>query len=267
MEEYKPYFYIEETSDNVRSFVKNNQENLWDIFFPLIPFIFGLHFIDAIITGLYFSKSIYGFSGGELIANYFVIVLIISWHRLIILGPDEFVPMTPFKPKKHELTFVGVALLIGACFLIISFLIIFVAAHFGKGAFFLGIIAAISLFFYLTLRISFYFPAKAINKSITMEKAFYSSKGYAKKIALSSILASMRLLLLSLVALVVFHIIIDLVMPTSYRTGAVQKEISDFVKTLPMLLYFQPLFTVIGVTSISNYYLWAQQNKKDNDQN
>lgn len=266
MSKFVTNVYAEEAAKNINFFVKKNQEKLWDIFFPLMPFIFGFNLIDAIITGLYFPKSQHGFFGGQVLAAYFSMVLIISWHRVVINGVDNFIPMKPFKPEKHELGFIGMVLMIWLSVTVVSVIMVFIVAPFGRTAILVLPIVAILALLYVSLRICFYFPAKAVNKSITLKQAFHASNGYLFKIIISSFMASFKLMLAGIGVSIVAYIVVGIFMPAS-ESGAVGKSIAAFVTQLPMLLYFQPLLTVIGVTSISNYYILVRSGKKKKSSN
>tara|TARA_R110001592_G_scaffold29350_9_gene106606 strand:- start:25202 stop:25999 length:798 start_codon:yes stop_codon:yes gene_type:complete len=260
MEHYKPEFYVEEASKNIRGFVKANNDKLWDIFIPLIPFIFGLNLLDALVTGLYFPNSRMGFMGGELLATYFTMVLVISWHRVVINGPDHYVPMNPFKPQKHELGFIGMGLALWALIVGVAYGVSFFLSPFGAGITLLVLAVSVIVLAYVSYRLCFYFPAKAIDKSITLEEAYAMSNGYLLKIIFSSILASLRVIALAILASIVTVIIVKIAMPTS-QTPSVGNQMAEFAKSLPMMLYFQPILSVIGVTAISNYYMWAKSNQ------
>ena len=192
MEHFTPSFYVIETSKNVKNFVKEHGYEFWKIFKPLSFFIVGCYLFDAVMSDLYFSYSETTFGIGGIIASYFYTCLAISWHRVVINGPDNYVPMNPFKPKKHEFAFVGASFLIGVGFSII----VFIAATLKSPVMIFAMIAVFLVAIYLALRLMFYFPAKAVNAQITLREAYSLSKGYLWKISNACFFASFRLMML-----------------------------------------------------------------------
>lgn len=61
MERFDPSYPLLETGANVRNFVKTNKSEFWEIFKPLLPFIVGLQFLDALISDAFFPESDFGF--------------------------------------------------------------------------------------------------------------------------------------------------------------------------------------------------------------
>ena len=258
-----PTLEIKETSRNVGDFIKNHKEVFWNIVKPLLPWIVGLYAIDIFVTVVFMPESKNGFSLGSIVANYFYTALVISWHRVVIHGPENAVPMNPFKPQKHELIFLGMGVLLGLAAFVVGFII-------GGGAFFihpaLGIAALLILMplgAYIGYRLSFYFPAKAVNNSITFKKAFSLTKGYFWKLMGASFMASVKYIL----GIFVFFILVFIVLTIlgfilgSIGDNAIIQGIFGLIFSIPVLAYFYPLIIIVGVTTLSNYYLYALQNK------
>lgn len=265
MQNYEATLGIRETGKNARVFMKNNQAILWSIFKPFTGYILALLALDLAINMMFFTDSEDGFMLGAIVSSYFYAALMISWHRVIIEGPDKFIPVDPFKPKKHELVFMGMAVLLS----LFGFLII--GASFGLGVLLgkvgmiFGSIIGIVLFFYLIFRFSFYFPAKAVNTPLTLKEAFKLSKGYALKFYGSSWMMSWRVLALSFIYLAFYFGVIMSIASSNESNMESSKGtfyIAEFFLTLPLKLYFDVLLYTLGVTALSNYYLWATKNPK-----
>lgn len=258
-----PTLGIKETSQNVGGFIREHKEVFWNIINPLLPWIIGLYAIDIIVTVVFMPESKNGFSLGSLIASYFYTALIISWHRVVIYGPENAVPMNPFKPQKHELAFLGMGLLLGLGAFVAGFII-------GGGAFFINpIFGAMVLFTllpagaYIGYRVSFYFPAKAVNSSITLKTAFSLTKGYFWKLAGASFMASFKYIL----GIIAFFIVAFIILSVfgwflgNIGENVITQGIFGFIFSIPVVAYFYPLIIIAGVTTLSNFYLYALQNK------
>ncbi len=260
MQHFTPTLFSKETGKNVRGFVKEHNDELLKIIKPLAPFIAGLYLFDAIISEFFFTQSEHEFSLGMILATYFYMCLVISWHRVVIKGPENYTPMNPFKPKRHELAFIGVGILIGILILIVAVVFVGSAAFMQSGV--MGVVAAIAIVaaIYASYRLMFYFPAKAVGASITLREAFDMTKGYLWKIICASFRASIRLVL---IALLYSMILAGLSFSYAYIAHTVSGAyLLGFILGLPLILYIQPLLTVLGVTVLSNYYLHAVQNPK-----
>jgi hypothetical protein len=259
MERFAPTFGIKDTSKNIKQFIRENNSEVWKIFKPFIPFIVGLHLFDALIGGI-FPKSTGAFVLGGILASYFYTCLAISWHRVVIKGVDNYTPVNPFKPKKHELIFLGMGVVIGV------FIFVVLGVTFGLAiameSLVMGLIATgiVVAAIYVSYRVVFYFPAKAIDANITLHESFDMTKGYLWKLISASFLASIKwlppMIFYSFVVRVISLIYIE---ESGLDAGF---YIMTLVLSLPVLLYFQVFLTVIGVTAISNYYLYALQNPK-----
>jgi hypothetical protein len=261
MKNYQPTLDISETAKNITFFREANMSAFWEIYRPLIPYILALNFLDAVISDIYFSESKNGFGLGGLVAAYFTTVLVISWHRVIIHGPDNYEPMNLFKPQKHELVFIGMGVLIAFGVSLVSFGLIFGAAMTKSVVIiFLAVLAVFALI-YGAYRLCFYFPAQAVNASITLNQAFRMTKGYLWKLIASSLWASSKILLLY-IALVVVGIVVFLGLIAIVGEGF-SYTLGFFLVGIISAVYFQPLLTIIGVTALSNYYLYEMQNKQN----
>lgn len=252
MKHFKATKGIYETAANTRAFVKDNKETFWTAFKPLIPYIFGLLLFDLILSFVIGHT----FSLGSILANYFFAALAITWHRVVLLGPDQYEAMNPFKPKKHELVFmlmgVGVALIV---FLIVA-LFIGIFAIFGPIFLAISIFLGILLSIFLSARFTFYFPAKAVNADLSLIGALHLSKGYAFNLVTAPFFACWRLILGMMGVVIIASIFMTLL--SKFAQG---QAMFEFLIQLPVLFYFQPLLTVLGITILSNYYQHALQNK------
>ena len=283
-EDYQATLYVSKTRYNVSDFVRNNKKELWNIFLPLLPFILGLHVLDAIISDLYYSDGEKGtgilsdiipngegsesFFIGEMVSGYFFVCLAISWHRLVIQGVDSYTPMKPFSPKKNEFVFIGVVILGYVVFvlcLILNAGVMFYLLSMGDEAPVSGGYAALlfCIFFlllmYIFYRFCLYFPAKAVNAKITLRKAFSLSRGHLWRLFFVMFRMTFLWVFFSLVYAFVASLI-SLGIQHFLQIPSWEYVIS-LVLYLPILLYVTPIITVLGVTALSNYYLYAIQNE------
>ncbi|PCI54898.1 MAG: hypothetical protein COB36_08555 [Alphaproteobacteria bacterium] len=283
--DYQATLYVSKTRYNVSDFVRNNKKELWKIFLPLLPFILGLHVLDAVISDLYYSdgenragilgnlilngEDTEGFFIGEMISGYFFVCLAISWHRLVIQGIDTYTPMKPFSPKKYELVFVGAWLL--ACVVSVLFtpfyalgmsylLSMGVKIPESEWLSFSLYILLYFLMTYIFYRCCFYFPAKAVNAKITLKKAFSLSGGHLWRLFFV-MFRTMFLWTFFFVAYVYIALLAYAGIHHYLQISSLEYVIS-LILYLPMVLYVEPILIVLGVTALSNYYLYALQNEE-----
>lgn len=268
MQGMQPTFEVSETVRNSHAFVKENKAILWDIVKSVAPYLVVLHFIDSIVTAMYYppdSESSFGI--GALIASYFYTVILINWHRVVIWGPDKFIKMNPLRPKGHELSFLGMGIVIGLIPILIIFLGITLPLTFLKGDGILGLSLAVSSIFiavifsyYFTSKLSFYFPAKATMDHVTFKDSFKLTKGYVWKMTLCLFLCYLKIMLL-LIPYIVLSGVVGYF--STFYLNSMTAEIIIFILTLPSILYFTPMFYVYVATTLSNYYMHAMQTRGD----
>lgn len=263
MERFDPSYPLLETGANVRNFVKTNKSEFWEIFKPLLPFIVGLQFLDALITHTFFSESEFNFFGGGLLSVYFTMTLSLSWYRVVIHGVHNYTPMNPFKPQRHELPFIGLGLVIG----IGVFLSVVMFKNWDAYLSTLGLSDNVILIFlstvfllaiYFSYRFSFYFPSKATDSDITLNEAYQLNYSYLLLLFGVMFLVYWRIV----VQMLIFSILWILFFGRIHWLFFSYEEypsILYFIMILPYIAYFGPLLTVLGATVFSNYYLYAVQ--------
>ena len=205
----------------------------------------------------------------QLLMGYLFAVIAISWHRLILLGADKYQPMQVFKPQKHEIDFLVVlAMVSGVIPFAVSYLLTTPFAL--KTGLSLALFPFILVFIYGAYKVCFYFPAKAVNAPITFKQSFALTKGYFWKMMGAIFFASWRIILALVVAVFLFTGVFGSITAVfGSGTGFSQDgngSVSSFLIlqsliSLPIILYVQPLLTVLGVSVLSNYYQHALQNK------
>lgn len=263
MYQFEPAFEVKEVSRKSQDYVRSHVDVFWNIFKPFVPYIIILTILDSVVTTFYMpldpmTGDPHEFSLGSVISGYFYVCLVISWHRLVIHGPDDFEPMKPLKPKKSELEFIGMI------FLLTFLFILTVAVPLGVGIFMLGpvgggivgtIIAIIGIKF--ALKLAFYFPAKATGNDITLRESFKMTTGYIWKLLWASFWAPLKMTgILLLYGIVGLGIIFSFFY--SFPEASLWVEVLLTVLfVLPIALYFQPIITIISITVLSNYYQYA----------
>ncbi len=238
-----------------------------------MPYILALTVLDVLINFFLAQKGIskeYREIGiGEIISGYFFSCLMVSWHRVVIHGPDRYEPMNPFKPKLSEWAFIGMGVLI---FLIAGFVgglfiggFSVIAAHMQSPHIFALIFPVIVLIVYCIIRYSFYFPAKATENSITLKQSILMSKGYVWKLFASNILAALKTFFIMIGYLIIGIVVLGMISGVAAVAFQIDpKAVGQFLGlflALPIVLYFQPLLAIIGITVLSNYYQHALQTK------
>lgn len=289
MRNYQPTYGIRETAQNIKFFIVAHKPAFWFILKPLLPYILGLYLIDALITGYYYrTEPDNEFFIGSMIATYFYISLMISWYRLVILGPGNFVPMNPFRPTHNEMEYVFYSFFFVLSFFGVSFLTAFLLQPMGERLAGLSLIFSACLFSYFGFRLGFYFPSKAVDGDLSFAQSWTVTRGYFLKNVLAQLQVSLRPLLMIMAYVVIAGIVtmgilysvlsgmapggdLDALVAPLLEQGRNPIELVDkavvvllsFALYTPIWAYFQPLLMVISATSVANYYMHAMQNRND----
>ncbi len=187
-------------------------------------------------------------------------VIAVSWHRLVLLGRERYEPMKINAPQRHELNFVGVWVLIGT-------IVPFIMTYYGSMNF--VVLFSMTLLPYLIFKISFYFPAKALDSHISFQDSFRLTNGYFWKSIFTSFRAFWRVILVLFVVVFFAAFIGAAIGQTLFGTsdvdpflkGAYNQVVNQAFQTVIVVFFFQPLFTVLGVTILSNFYQHALRHK------
>lgn len=264
MYRYKPVYEAKEAANNARTYLKDHKDTFWNILKPLIPYLVAATFLDVVISILLSTdEKDFRSSMGSLICAYFVTALIISWHRLVIHGPEHFVPMNPFKPKKNEIKYLLVPIGLFVGFFIITMAIVFLGSLLGPAVIGISVFLLVIAATFFSLRIVFYFPALATDSPVTLAEAYKMTKGYVWKMFATGFLASWRMILVLmgytfLMIVLLGGVAVFMGITEQGQVNMVMHALG-FLLSLPMILYFQNIMAVIGVTVLSNYYQYAIQ--------
>ncbi len=274
---FQPTIEIKETAKNAKRFVDENAVELWNIFYPLIPFVAGLYMLDIILAelfldkpkGVMFKKDVFGnYSavsqtkkmgvGVNLIALYFYFVFTVSWMRVSLKGAGQGI-MQPLKPSRIEAKLFGTLFLVGLCIGIALIVGAIIVAQAGKLALLLYVCFAGLFFFYACIRLNFYFAAKSIGDNITLSQAYALADGYVWKIIASSFLANLKLLGLMFIYIFCVHLCLGFAEKNIFDAHTVHYQ-KFLLSTLPAALYFTPLIYAHSTAVVANYYRYATQN-------
>ena len=220
MYKYTPSLPAGETGRNTRQYIKDHHDVFLRVLKPLIPFFVGAALLDVVLNTIFGPETLHiptdgtepepqvSSPVGGIITAYFTAALVISWHRMVIHGPDEFIAMNPLKPQKSEIKFMLVGLAIGvlgvAAWVIITMVAVFIMPALAIVVF----LVLIPLFVFLAYRIWFYFPALATNAPISFQEAFRISKGYVWKLIVATWFACWRVSLATMGLSIVMAMII-----------------------------------------------------------
>lgn len=271
---YQPTPNFKDTGRNVRHYVNEHMDAFWDIFKPLMPYIAICIFLDLVITEHFMginpkTGEPYNFVLFSIIANYFLACLIISWHRVIIHGPDSYTAMNPFKPSRGEIGFIAMAIGLTIATFVISAIIGAISALISPALIGLAIPVLVIFIIFMACRLSFYFPAKAIGNDLTLKQAFALSEGYVLRLIFAPIFAMWKVMLMTIAYVFVGFLVLlllGMIAGSLIQSGA-GAVVVQFLFAAPIHLYFSPLLTVFGVTVLSNFYQYALQNPRKNDDN
>jgi len=265
---FTPTLGIKETAQNSNNFIKDNMQTVWEIFKPFVPYVIALYVIDIVITQYLMpigsnTGEPYEFPIGSIIAGYFFSCLAITWHRVVIHGADKFEAMRPFNPKKSELAFIFMGVALFTAIFFGSFIFGFLVALINPILMLLIIPFAVFAT-YAWIKFMFYFPAKATGSNITLKQSFAMTTGYVWKMTASSFVAYLKLFLIMLAYIIVGLTIMGALAFASASIGIDKRlaaTILNILFTVPIIAFFQPLFAVVWVTVLSNYYQYVLQNE------
>ena len=265
---FTPTLGIKETAQNANNFVKENIPVFWDIFKPFVPYVAVLAILDIVVTEFFMpidpdTNEAYEFPLGGLISSYFYTCLAITWHRVVIHGADNYEPMNPFNPKKSELAFIGMGIGLFLAMFLGGFIFGFGAALINP-VLILLVIPLMIFGTYAWTKVMFYFPAKATGRHISLKESFRMTTGYVWKMIASSFVAYLKLFFIMLGYLIAGFIIIAGLSFVALSIGIneqITATILGTIFTMPIVAFFQPLFAIIWVTVLSNYYQYVMQNE------
>lgn len=268
---YQPTGGILETGRKVRAFTTEYMPVFWDILKPLIPYLSLFLLLDLLFnefvmtpdpeTGKQYDVGIFG-----IFSSYLITCIAITWHRVVIHGPDNYTPVNPLKPTKSELLFIGTILGIFISFFIIGFTFGVVTQLIMPMLMPVVLIGMIVFLAFLAARLSFYFPSKATGGDLTLKQAYQLSRGYVLRLIFTPFVAMWRVIFLYIGYVIIG---VAVMYGFGYIIGQAAGEgllsvILLFLFGLPIQIYFEPLLAVMAVTVLSNFYQHALQNLQYN---
>ncbi|PCJ97789.1 MAG: hypothetical protein COA45_08865 [Zetaproteobacteria bacterium] len=290
---FTPTLSSKETSAHVREFVSEHRSELGSLMKSILPFL--LFFLCANLYVQYFlsmagvefmrdvamPETLSGYmqlmtdvqrhSYGNILTwvsfvlqisiGYCFAVIAVSWHRLVLLGRGNYEPMDFLKPQKHELDFVIMWTMLGT--ILPASMVFFFQIDLWL------IVLTLIILPYLFFKVSFYFPAKALNSSVSLKSSFQLTSGYFWKFSFAIMRSCIRVgVIYFLFALIVGSIAASLAqtlygdqMTSDIVRSMYEQLIGQSIMSVILVFLFQPLFTVLGVTVLSNYFQHAMQNK------
>ena len=115
----------------------------------------------------------------------------------------------------------------------------------------------------ITIKIVFYFPSKATGNNITLRQSFKMPPGYVWKIIVANFYVCWRLSLVAFAYLITGIIVLAGIGFAAESLGLEIEMIATIggvAFMIPFVFFFSPLFTILGVTVLSNYYQYTMQN-------
>lgn len=253
-----PTYGIRETGRMIRMFTKEHRGLVWRYFKLYLPWILLFHALDFAISFVP-VPFVNQFAVGSLLASYFYTCFIITWHRVILEGPEKAIPVKPFKPEKTDWAFIFMGVGLGVVSTLLTIAIVPLAAL-GIGGAILGvcIIFAIIVIF---AKFSFYFPAKAVRKHLSLKASFKMTTGYVWRIWCAYFMAVWRLCLALMAYFIITGVVLGSVAMTGQTIFIVISIVLGILTIIPIYVYFYPLLMAMGVGVLSNYYQHALLHK------
>ncbi len=255
----EPTNRVFQTIANCLNYTATNLDVFFKILKTLSPYIFLFLFLKSILINYNFHYV------GLLISLFYFYLtscIIITWHRVVINGADNFIAMHPLKPKINEITFIVMEVLILLGSLAIALLPLWLAAITGQHTLVILFFITIPLALYISWKLIFYFPAKATNNTMTLKQSYNLTKGYTFNmfvvIFTTGIIASLLVKQIYLILATIIEAGISIL-------GESQPEfvyiIFEVLINMPLFLFIYPIIAIFNVTLLSNYYQHALQNK------
>lgn len=258
---YEPQETIWRTTGAIFAYLKNNLRLVWASIKYYIPYL--LIFIALALSHQFFAETL------EMkVLGFFLLVLgllgkacimpflAITWHRIVLQGPDNFRFANPLRPHKSEWKFMGFGALLFMTLTILAAAVtglpLFVKDYVSTGGVVLLMLIGVSFVFYFGVRASLVFPSIAVEGAHSFREVFQLSKGFFWKIILTIFLSMICFMLIMLVLMIPFFIIMMIVSAFLVHLpffGILAMTLSAIVQILS-----ESMGTIIGVMVLSNYY-------------
>ena len=264
---FQPTLGIFDTARNVKTFCTDNKSHFRKLLLSMLPFLFISGLVQAVPHDTTEMKILFALM--LLLQIYIYTMLVVTWHRFTIQGPSSDQDINIFEKKAGVWPYLGFSIALGA----IGFAVMLPGIIIGLVLTKIGVSGAgipvliVSMFaaFYVSMRLLIILPSIAVGRGLKIKEAFALSKGMILKLMFTPAIAAIKPILLMIAYLIVAIIVIIVAMGAlQLDKNALENNLgfSIFVYILfcPITLYLQPWMTVLSVTSLSNYYLWATQN-------
>lgn len=271
MNTLQPTLFIKPTLKNAKNFLQENQFYLFGVFKRYVPYMFLMYIIELIVLLIYKVD----FLIGDVLSLYFYLAMIITWHRVVLLGGENTEEVNPFKPKSNDLTFIFMylvilfisviaALIVGATLMVIFETTNLAATNIPILKFLpitVSLTISLLILVYTTFRLSFFLPSKAINHPHSLISAFKLSKKYTLRIITSITLFTLPVFIIGSAYGLLTSLLVIPVLQTKWGDGTTL-EITRLILQAPNLLFFTPIIGIMVATILSNYYLHALETQK-----
>lgn len=277
MSEYTQYEPTEKswaTVKNAFSYAWKNKKLVWKLILFYGPFLLLALLLNAVaqVTSMeqYAHWAFFGLIAalGDFILSVFVPIFVaVTWHRIVINGPEEVKFSNPLAPKKRDWKFLGFWLLIGfIAFVFMSVLIgggTFLAVTFyavAPAVSLLVVLLGITLFVYgvyAASRFSLVLPSVATDHNYPIKTIWRMSKGLIMKLWGAGFLSMLVMIPLTIL-FVAFPAIIAFLI-SAVAGGKAMFAILGVLVLAPIFIFMQVFFSVIGITLLSNYFMVAKQ--------
>lgn len=270
MTPFKPTLGIRETLRNIIGYTSANAAIYWDFFKVYIPYLFILPAIGLALTvggGLYETEhKLSGMTLMQIPQAYIMFCLALNWYRLMILGTVGLKPVNPLAPSRQDMGYIGTVVGFMAVILITSLILAVISgalkAAIGTAA---GVIFFCVCFLALTficLRLTFFFPAKAVSAGFTLRQAYILSKGYVLRCVVTQLILLAPCYMLILLAAAILSLLkyIFVGLPPEGTIPTTGQFVADYFITVFSGCVMTPVILLLTMASITNYYLYAAQN-------
>lgn len=252
----RPTSGIKEAGRNARAFMKSHMNEFFSTYLPFALILFACYTLDAIMNDWYVKPARQPFVLGTILSSFVILLFSLNWFRFVMVGPEKFVAINPFKPRWRDLK--TVLILSGVIFIIVILLFIgfAVVARTAKIAVPFYAIAAFVILFVSSIKLNFYLAARAARHLVTMGQAWSLSNGYVLKMFAGNVVANWRLILALFAYAVVMIFILVFMQKLGLRAEAYGIA-KFFLINLVQSLLVMPLVLGASIYVIANFYQHA----------
>ncbi|MBU0859680.1 MAG: hypothetical protein KJ667_07060 [Alphaproteobacteria bacterium] len=263
---FKPTDGARATTKNVIGYLRDNAGMFWHFLKPYLPWLLGAEILRGALAITVNTGT--GDVAAEIICAYTMTCFVITWHRVLIFGPQRAEIINPLRPEMTVMRFIGVSLLFIVSFVVVGAAIgVVVGALLTQQAHLLSILivaVSVTAAIWAATRMCLYFPALAVGAGLTLPQAFRLGRGFVGPIMVTQFLLTLCMIPIWLLSVLLITPIVMLVADDSeVFPDTLAEHIANLFITLPLTLLLVPILTAVTAMVITNFYLRAIERQRN----